>query len=314
MRHALVGALTALCIIGLPAGAAAASTDGVDVGGSVWLDLDGDGTRDDGEPGRNGVQVTLRTEAAIVDAAITRADGTWSLGNVAAGTYSVLVEAPIDHVVTGGTLPGLDAATGTATIEVAGTALPDLGSVGLGSPVSSGPDLATTVVHEDDPADDGRHTWQVGVHNLGPEDADGPLDVRIVLSPAHEAVEASGQGWTCDLAAAIVLCSTDAAAAAGTSLPPLTLTSAPVGDVGASMSVTGTVRLDGVFDAAPLNDEATASPTAGAGDAATDLDGDGTADITDAGAPVEGLLVAGLLAVVVGAATVRTSRRSARRP
>lgn len=314
MRQVLVGALTALFVVGLPAVAAATTTEGVEVGGQVWLDLDGDGTRDDGEPGRGGVQVALRTSATIVDATTTRADGTWALANVAPGTYTLLVDAPIDHVVTGGTLPGLDVDAGTATVEVTDAPLPDVGSVGLGSPVASGPDLATTLAHDDDASGDERHVWLVGVHNLGPEDADGPVDVRLVLSSEHEALEATGDDWTCDVAAAIVLCRTEAAVAAGTSLPALTLTSQATGDVGTSLSVTGTVRLDGVFDAAPLNDESTASSAIDVATATSDLDGDGTADITDAGAPAVGLLVAGLLAVVLGAATVRTSRRSSDRP
>ncbi len=311
-------ALLLTTVVGLlataPVGALASTADGVGVGGQVWLDLDGDGTRDDGEPGRADVQVTLRTSATIVDAVTTGASGEWVFGNVQPGTYEIIVEPPIDHVITGGTLPGLDLESGAASVTVDTEPLPDAGAVGLGSPVTDGPDVATTVTFDRDGSSADTYRWVITAHNLGTEAADGPVDLRIVLSSDHEATAIGNGDWSCDRSAAIVLCGTTAGLPAGSSLPSVTLMSKPVGDVGTTVSVTGTVRLDGAFDGAPLNDEDVASISIGADLAAADLDGDGTGELTNAGSTATGLLVAGLLALVVGAAAVRTSGRTARRP
>lgn len=298
----------------VPASSLASTTDGVEVGGQVWLDLDGDGARDDGEPGRADVQVTLRTSATIVDAATTGTTGGWTFGNVQPGTYVIAVEPPIDHEITGGTLPGLDRDTGEASLTVGNEPLTAAGAVGLGSPVTSGPDVATTVTFDRDGSSTEAYRWVVTAHNLGSEAAEGTVDLRIVLSSDHESTAVDSGDWDCERSAAIVLCDTAAGLPAASSLPSVTVTSRPVGDVGTTVSVTGTVRLDGTFDAAPLNDEDAASISIGADLAAADLDGDGTGDLTNAGSTTTGLLVAGLLALVVGAAAVRTSARTARRP
>lgn len=309
LATALVGLLVAAPVVAL-----ASTADGVEVGGLVWLDLDGDGTRGDDEPGRADVQVTLRTSATIVDAVTTRPDGGWTFANVQPGTYTVLVEPPNDHEITGGTLSGLDAGSGEASITVADEPLTDAGTVGLGSPVTSGPDVATTVTFDGSGSSAASYRWVVTAHNLGPEAADGPVDLRIVLSSDHETTDVDSGDWSCDRSAAIVLCETAAGIPAAASLSDVTVTTAPVGDVGTSISVTGAVRLDGAFDSAPLNDEDAATVSIDADLAADDLDGDGTGDLTDAGTATSGLLVAGLLALVMGAATVRTTGRTARRP
>lgn len=311
MRAGAVAAgITAALVALTPVGALATTGDGSALTGSVYLDLDGDGTRDTGEPGRAAVQLTLRTEATILDATVTDADGTWTFNNVPAGTVTLVVEPPNDLVITGSTIPGLSTDSGEAEVDVAGDAA--LGEVGLGSPVVSGADVATTVALDQDATTDDQLTWLLSVLNLGRDAADGPVDLRAVLSSGHEVVEATGDGWDCELSTAIVLCSTASDVAAGSVLPSVSLTTAATGDPGTTVTVTGTVRLDGVFDGAPLNDEDVASATVGAELAAEDIDGDGTDDLTNAGAPVSGLLVAALLALVVGASAVTTSRRTQR--
>lgn len=310
----LVPAVTGL-LLTTAAVAAAGTSDPVQVSGDAWLDLDGDGVRDDGEPGLARVQVTLRTSASILDATTTDADGRWAFNNVEPATYDVRVEPPIDYRVTGGTLPGLstDTGQGTITITVTGSDL-DAGTVGLGSPVTSGPDIATTVARDTAESPDGEYRWTATVFNFGPDDADGPVDVRIVLSEGHETRAIDGADWSCERSAAIVLCQVESAVPAGTALSPVTVTTGPTGDVGATVSVTATARLDGIFDAAPLNDEAEASAFISGEVAAADLDGDGTGDLTNAGAPTSGLLVAAIIALTIGASAVRTSRRAAKLP
>lgn len=312
-RTAVLASTLLVLLLALPATATATTTEGVRVSGSVFLDLDADGIRAADDPGRADVQVALRTSATILDAVTTAADGTWTFNNVQPGTYTLVVEPPADHRVTGGTVPGLDQDTGEAVLEVAGSDLADAGTVGVGSPVSTGPDVATTVTLEE-PSSQGALRWLVSAHNLGPEDGDGPVDLRIVLSSGHETTDVDSGEWTCEPSPAIVLCELDSDVAAGMSLPPMTLRTAPVGAVGATVSVTGTIRLDGVFDGAPLNDEHSADATIDGDTATTDLDGDGAGDISNAGAATTGMLVASLLAVVAGAAVLGGPRRGTRRP
>lgn len=309
--RALASGVAATLVVLAPATALAANGDGAAIGGEVYLDLDGDGTRDAGEPGRGNVQLTLRTEAAIVDATVSMGDGSWTFNNVPAGTVTLVVEPPNDLEVTGSTVPGLDPATGEATVEVDGDDT-TLGTIGLGSPLTSGPDVAATVAVDEAASSDDSFRWELTALNLGTEAAPGPVDLRAVLSPGHEAVAASGDGWTCETSTAIVLCTAPGDLAAGSALPTLSLTTTPVGDVGSRVTVTGTVRLADVFDDAPLNDEDVASWTIGAELAADDLDGDGTGDLTNAGAPVTGLLVAALLVMAVGATALTATRRTSR--
>ncbi len=308
--RALVSGLAVALLVLAPATALAATTDGATLSGEVYLDLDGNGTRDAGEPGRAAVQLTLRTDATILDATVTGADGSWAFNNVPAGTLTLVIEPPNDHDITGGTVAGLSPSSGEATVEVSGDA--ELGAIGLGSPVSSGPDVAATVTHVEDGSTDDTFAWSLTALNLGPDGADGPVDLRAVLSAGHEVVDASGDGWTCELSTAIVLCSTTSDLDAGTALPVVSLTTAAAGDVGTTVTTTGTVRLDGVFDGAPLNDEDVASHTIGTELAAEDVDGDGTGDLTTAGVRASGMLVAALLALVVGATAVSAGRRPVR--
>lgn len=313
VRPVLFVTIAATLLLGPAAAAGASTTDAAQISGVAWLDLDGDGQRDDGEPGLARVQVTLRTSASILDATTTDADGRWSFNNVEPATYDVRVEPPIDYKVTGGTLPGLSTDTGQGTITVTANDL-DVGAVGLGSPVASGPDIATTVTRETTESSDGGYRWTATVFNFGPDDATGPVDVRIVLSEGHETRDIASGDWSCERSAAIVLCELDSTVPAGTALPPVTVTTGPTGDVGATVSVTATARLDGIFDAAPLNDEDEATAFISGEIAAADLDGDGTGDLTNAGAATSGLLVAAIIAFAIGASAVRTSRRAANLP
>lgn len=309
--RALVGVTAAVFAAFAPAPAVATSTDGATVAGEVYLDLDADGARDPGEPGIGDVQLTLRTEATILDATVSDTDGSWAFNNVPLGTVTLVVEPPNGLRVTGSTVDGFDTARSEA--EVAVTEDVELGAVGLGSPVLSGPDVATAIAVDRAASTADEYRWELTAFNLGPDGADGPVDLRAVLSGGHEVVAASGTGWSCETSIAIVLCSISSDLAAGTALSTVALTTTPVEDVGTTVTVTGTVRLEGVVDDAPLNDEAVASRTIGTELAAEDLDGDGAGDLTTAGAHVRGLLVAALLVLVVGATAVTTTHRT-RRP
>ncbi|HEX4962858.1 MAG TPA: SdrD B-like domain-containing protein, partial [Thermoanaerobaculia bacterium] len=64
------------------------------VGDRVWLDSNGNGVQDAGEPGLNGVTVQLLdANNVIVDSATTSGDGNYTFTGLAAGNYSVRVLA-----------------------------------------------------------------------------------------------------------------------------------------------------------------------------------------------------------------------------
>ncbi|MBI3365901.1 MAG: T9SS type A sorting domain-containing protein [Ignavibacteriae bacterium] len=57
--------------------------------GIVFDDYNGDGVRDQGEPGRNNVRLYLRKNGSIVDSVLTNASGAYALGSRGTGTYSI---------------------------------------------------------------------------------------------------------------------------------------------------------------------------------------------------------------------------------
>ena len=78
----------------------------VEVGGVVWDDVDGNGTRDPGDDGIAGVQIQLvAPDDSVAAVTTTDADGTFLFGGLAAGfAYTVRVGA--DNLEAGGVLEG----------------------------------------------------------------------------------------------------------------------------------------------------------------------------------------------------------------
>ena len=67
------------------------------VGDYVWIDVDGDGIQDAGEPAVEGAAVNLLDEdGEVVDTATTDANGAWSIDDVEPGKYTVEVVLPAD--------------------------------------------------------------------------------------------------------------------------------------------------------------------------------------------------------------------------
>lgn len=68
----------------------------INVGNFVWLDLDADGRQDPGEPGIAGVTVQLwnSTKTALIDSAVTNANGNYTLVAPTPGNYRVRALLP----------------------------------------------------------------------------------------------------------------------------------------------------------------------------------------------------------------------------
>ncbi|MFN8440445.1 MAG: SdrD B-like domain-containing protein [Caldilineaceae bacterium] len=175
-------------IIGLTvtSGATNSSNDFFDalpitIGDSVWLDLDQDGILDVGEPGLQGVTVTLQTPSGVL-ATTTDSNGHYTFTSVISGSYLITFTAlpgyqfsPVynsNTISTTGTITDSNAnpatgATGTILLAAgvqntsidAGLILPvDLGVVKAVTPVTYTENSSTAV------------TYQFTVTNVGPGD------------------------------------------------------------------------------------------------------------------------------------------------
>jgi hypothetical protein len=74
-------------------------TSPVNVGNLVWRDLDGDGVRDAGEPGLEGVTVQLwnAEQTEILDTAVTDASGIYTVTGEVPGNFRIRVIAPAGY-------------------------------------------------------------------------------------------------------------------------------------------------------------------------------------------------------------------------
>lgn len=139
------------------------------VGDRVWRDFDGDGVQDAGEPGIDGVGVTLEDGAAFSESTTTAGGGLYQFVDVPPGSYTLSVDP---GTLPPGVLPSFDP-DGTATPHTAGISLTDgedLTSADFGyQPMA---DLAITKQASSVtlPAS-GHLTYTITVQNLGPADA-----------------------------------------------------------------------------------------------------------------------------------------------
>lgn len=75
------------------------------IGDFVWVDTDGDGIQDAGEPGIENVSVTL-TGPGGVQTTTTDADGLYLFSDLLEGTYTVTVAAPVGYTASPAGAPG----------------------------------------------------------------------------------------------------------------------------------------------------------------------------------------------------------------
>lgn len=71
------------------------------VGDTVWLDLNGNGLFDSGEPGLPGITITLRDDdGAVVTTIQTLANGSYAFSNLTPGSYSLQLSLPAGYTTT----------------------------------------------------------------------------------------------------------------------------------------------------------------------------------------------------------------------
>ena len=91
--------------------------------GTVFTDTNGDGVLDGSEAGASGRTVNLTLNGTVVATTVTASNGTYSFGNLGAGTYTVTVVAPSGDAFSpvGTSTTGTDStvgSTGTQTVSV----------------------------------------------------------------------------------------------------------------------------------------------------------------------------------------------------
>ncbi|MEM7128145.1 MAG: SdrD B-like domain-containing protein [Chloroflexota bacterium] len=84
----------------------------LEVGNRVWDDVDGDGVQDAGEPGLNGVQVTLEQAGQAPQQVTTSGDGNYAFTVEPNTPYTISVATPAGYTLT---TPNAQAVSGSAT-------------------------------------------------------------------------------------------------------------------------------------------------------------------------------------------------------
>src|SRR5690606_35925471 len=121
-------------------------------------------------------------------------------------------------------------------------------------------DLSITKSHTGDFTAGSNGTYTLQVHNNGPETTSGTTTVTDTLPTGLDFVSATGTGWTCNEAAAVVTCTTNAAVAVGANFNPITLTVGATAAGGTSVVNSGTVS-GALFDNVAANDSDTDTTT-----------------------------------------------------
>jgi len=119
--------------------------------GVVWVDSDGDGVRDTGEPGLEGVAVRLLRDGSQAGSAETNAGGAYEFSGLVSGSYELVVTAPVGYAFTGRDVGSDDAVdsdvdpasgrSGALTLAAGASETLDAGVYRLGSPPRKDPDV-----------------------------------------------------------------------------------------------------------------------------------------------------------------------------
>ena len=206
---ALTGHDNRAVVVGLSAGGALLiSDDGAvvvfpalgSVAGNVWLDRDGDGVVDPGEPGLTGVVVVASQSGRELSR--TRTASPYRLVDVPAGGVLVSIEPTS---LPPGVLPGID---GDAVADLATVVVVQAGSTtGVDFALVPRFDLSAAKEVVGAGVDAQRNvTWRIVVSSLGPGPAPGPTTVVDVLPEGVALVSAGGPGWSCTVAGRRLTC------------------------------------------------------------------------------------------------------------
>jgi uncharacterized repeat protein (TIGR01451 family) len=213
------------------------------IGDRVWSDTDRDGVQDAGEPGLNGVTVTLLrdgngdgTYETTVSSTVTAGDGGYGFTFVPPGAYLVVVTAP----------PGQSPTTPAAIVVNLATAQDVTDAdVGMATPPTVPFDLALTKSLEGQLRNGDPATWLIEVTNNGIVASPNPVTVVDVLPTGLTYTGFTGTGWSCSAAGSTVTCTLPESIPVGATRQ-LRITTQVALAAGTEVTNTGTVSAEGV--------------------------------------------------------------------
>lgn len=123
-------------------------------------------------------------------------------------------------------------------------------------------DLAITLTNPGNFVAGSNGTYNIAIHNNGPDSATGTTTVTDTLPTGFTFVSGTGTGWTCSASGQNVTCTTTSTIATGTNANPITLTVAVSSSASNPSSDTATVAVDNaIFDNISGNNSSTDSAT-----------------------------------------------------
>ena len=184
------------------------------LGDRIWLDTDRDGAQDAGEPGVNGVTVTLRADndhdgsyETTVGTTTTAGDGTYAFASLPPGSYLVSVTPPNGLAVT---VPPVAVTLSSGVDHVSA-------DLGLAPPSAVPFDVQLVKSVEGAVVAGQDMTWLLVVSNNGIGATPSVMTITDNLPAGLTFRSASGQGWICSAAGQSVMCTGGGPLAAGQS-------------------------------------------------------------------------------------------------
>jgi uncharacterized repeat protein (TIGR01451 family) len=213
------------------------------IGDRVWSDTDRDQVQDPGEPGVNGVTVTLLqdidgdgTYETTVGTTTTSGDGGYTFTALPPGRYQVVITPPAGQSPTGPLAMPVPLGAGQDVTDA---------DFGLATPPGIPFDLELTKTAEGRAITDENVTWLLHVQNNGIVPSPNPITVTDVLPSGLTFVSASGAGWTCTATGQTITCTLPQSLAVGASVD-LRITTKITAAAGVVVTNNATVSADGV--------------------------------------------------------------------
>jgi uncharacterized repeat protein (TIGR01451 family)/fimbrial isopeptide formation D2 family protein len=210
------------------------------------------------------VRITDSLPAGLTATGVTTSiQGSWSCagttallctlsGGLAAGDFATVdVEVQIPSSATGDVVNSASVDSGTTDPNPVNNTDDDSSSL------TAAADLRIVKSHSGTAVAGGDIDFKLAVHNSGPSDTPGTLQVSDALPAGTTFVSAAGSGWACSSVADVVTCDLSAGLVAGDDAPPITLT-AHIGQGAGPATLSNTATVQGpLTDPAPGNNSST---------------------------------------------------------
>jgi LPXTG-motif cell wall-anchored protein/uncharacterized repeat protein (TIGR01451 family) len=212
------------------------------IGDRIWLDTDRDGQQDLGEPGVNGLTVTLRADndhdgsyETTVATTTTAGDGSYVFVGLAPGSYFISVASPSGLVAT---VPPIEVSLAAGTTDLSA-------DIGLAPPSAVPYDVQLVKSVQGSVTAGEDMTWLLTITNNGIGSTPSALTITDNLPAGLVYRSATGQGWTCTASGQAVTCTGGGPLAPGQSSSVRIVTNVTAG-AGSSIANTASVASSGL--------------------------------------------------------------------